>query len=114
MPATQGRRGVRPAAERVERRLAGMWGEILGVERVGVRDNFFELGGHSLLATQLMARMRDAFELELPLRALFESATLADLAAVVEESRLREIESISEQDAERRLLGEAWREMDVR
>jgi amino acid adenylation domain-containing protein len=65
-----------------EELLASIWGEVLRVERVGVRGNFFELGGHSLLATQLVSRVRGAFHVELPLRSLFESPT------IVEQSRL--------------------------
>ncbi|ACC81846.1 condensation domain-containing protein [Nostoc punctiforme] len=68
----------------VEEVLAGIWKQILGVEQVGVDDNFFELGGHSLLATQVMSRVRDAFCLELPLRHLFESPTIASLAKQIE------------------------------
>jgi amino acid adenylation domain-containing protein len=65
----------------VERRLAELWAEVLGVAQVGVDDNFFALGGHSLRATQISARLRDAFGVELPLRALFAAPTIAGLAA---------------------------------
>jgi acyl carrier protein len=67
----------------VEEVLAGIWSEVLGVERIGVEDNFFDLGGHSLLATQVVARVRDAFEVELPLRHLFEEPTVVGLASVM-------------------------------
>jgi amino acid adenylation domain-containing protein len=64
--------------------VASTWAQVLGVEAVGLNDNFFELGGHSLLATQVMSRLRESFQLELPLRALFESPTVAELARRVE------------------------------
>ena len=71
----------------VEELLAGIWADVLQVEQVGVYDNFFELGGHSLLATQVMSRVRAVFQIELPLRALFEEPCLEALAARVEQQR---------------------------
>ncbi len=67
-----------------EEMLAAIWSEVLGVRRVGIHDDFFELGGHSLLATQVMSRLREAFNVELPLRRLFEGPTVAELAHAVE------------------------------
>ncbi|RYZ33103.1 MAG: non-ribosomal peptide synthetase, partial [Myxococcaceae bacterium] len=63
-----------------EAALAALWSELLRVPTVGRHDNFFELGGHSLLATQVVARVRVRFGVELPVRALFESPTVATLA----------------------------------
>jgi amino acid adenylation domain-containing protein/non-ribosomal peptide synthase protein (TIGR01720 family) len=67
--------------------LAGIWSDVLGVERVGIHDDFFELGGHSLLATQIMSRIRGTFHIELSLRAVFESTSVAALAAAVDRAR---------------------------
>jgi amino acid adenylation domain-containing protein len=73
-----------PARTPVEQVLAAMWAEVLGVERVGIYDNFFQLGGHSLLAIQLIGRVREAFQVELALFALFEAPTVAGLAQTIE------------------------------
>jgi acyl-coenzyme A synthetase/AMP-(fatty) acid ligase/acyl carrier protein len=71
----------------VEEQLAGIWEEMLGLERVGIHDDFFELGGHSLLATRVISRVRDTFQVELPLRTLFEDRTVARLAKKIEVAR---------------------------
>ncbi len=65
--------------------LASMWEHLLGVERVGINDDFFELGGHSLLAMQLISRVREAFQIEIPLPALFAAPTVSTLAVKIEE-----------------------------
>ncbi len=74
-----------------EELLAGIWCEVLGVDRVGVHDDFFALGGHSLLATQVVSRVRAAFQAELAVKSLFESSTLAGLARVVDEALLADV-----------------------
>ncbi|WP_437738920.1 non-ribosomal peptide synthase/polyketide synthase [Sorangium sp. So ce1335] len=74
----------------IEERLVEIWQEVLAVDRIGALDHFFELGGHSLLAIQIIARARDAFEIEVPLRALFEAPTVATLAARIKALRAEE------------------------
>ncbi|HYN22473.1 MAG TPA: amino acid adenylation domain-containing protein, partial [Thermoanaerobaculia bacterium] len=81
-----GREYVAPEGE-VQEQLAAIWSEVLRRERVGATDNFFELGGHSLMATQVLSRVRKAFGIELPLRTVFDSPTLAGLAeAIIQKS----------------------------
>ena len=79
-----------PPRTQTERALVGIWIDVLGVGRVGIHDNFFELGGHSLLFTQMTLRARDLFQVELSLRQLFQSPTIATIALAVEEELARE------------------------
>jgi amino acid adenylation domain-containing protein len=75
----------------VEEVLAGVWTQVLGVQQLGIHDNFFELGGHSLLATQIIARIRELFQVDLPLRSLFEEPTVAGLVGWIEAAQRGEM-----------------------
>ncbi|HEU5230989.1 MAG TPA: amino acid adenylation domain-containing protein, partial [Ktedonobacteraceae bacterium] len=72
-----------PAHTPVEETLVSIWEKVLDVQRIGIYDNFFELGGHSLLATQVISHMRKAFQVDLPLQAIFDTPTIADLAQII-------------------------------
>src|SRR5205085_8446459 len=106
---------VAPSGE-VEQTLAGILQDVIGVDQVGIHDNFFDLGGDSLLAVQVVARLREAFQVDLPLRDFFDTPTVAELAAVLTGSQpqpeqldeaerlLREIESLPPDQVRAKLL----------
>ncbi|HVR98125.1 MAG TPA: amino acid adenylation domain-containing protein [Thermoanaerobaculia bacterium] len=74
--------------------LAGLWEQVLNVARVGIHDSFFELGGYSLLATKIVARVRETFSVELPLSAVFETSTVAEMARRIDEASRAEMPPI--------------------
>ena len=98
-----------------EELLTGIWSEVLKARKVGVHDNFFELGGHSLLATQIVSRIRSTFSIDLALRSLFESPTVAEMAVIIIENQakrateagltdiLGEVEATTEEEVQKTL-----------
>jgi amino acid adenylation domain-containing protein len=102
----------------IEKELAKIWTEVLSLDEVGIHDDFFELGGHSLSATRIISRVVAAFELQLPIRALFDSPTIAAMADVISSKMgrkadekdlkrlLSEIESLSEEKAKELLTAQ--------
>ncbi len=85
-PMRSGVKGRGPQNE-TEEKVAAIWAQVIHVEQVGVEENFFDLGGHSLLATQVMSRIRQRFDVDLPLRVMFEAPTVAELAEQVKRAR---------------------------
>jgi surfactin family lipopeptide synthetase A len=77
----------------LEEEVAGIWAEVLRVERVGINDNFFDLGGHSLLATRLISRIRESFGVNLPLRSLFESPTVAGQVVAIVQRQVEQVDN---------------------
>ena len=104
-----------PSRTPVEEEVAKIWAQVLVLNSVGVHDNFLELGGHSLAATRVVLQAIKTFQVEIPLRSLFEAPTVAEMAAVIVESQARklkqadldrlltELESLSDNAAQRLL-----------
>jgi amino acid adenylation domain-containing protein len=96
----------------IEKKLADLWAEVLSLSEIGIHDNFFDLGGHSLAASLIVSRVIQRFKLELPIKALFDSPTVAEMAAVITECQerklgddeveriLEELESMSDEEAQ--------------
>ena len=110
-----------PPRDEFEIELVRIWTEVLGIDTVGLHDNFFDLGGHSLAASRVISRVIQTFQLELPIKALFDAPTVAEMAKVIlqhqaekagEEklaSMLREMEAMPEDEAQKQLAGDTTR-----
>lgn len=102
---------ARESCNPIEQMLVGIWAEVLGDKPISIHDNFFDLGGHSLSAIQVIARLQESFDVELPVVSLFEAPTIAELAALIMQqqsdhldnpelaSLLGEIEGLSDEEA---------------
>jgi acyl carrier protein len=97
---------VAPRTE-LEQTLAGMWADLLRVDRVGIHDNFFDLGGHSLLATQVVSRVRNELDVEMQLKILFNARTVSQLAEQIETLRW------VRRGGEKSLINDSWEEIRV-
>jgi len=96
-----------PPGTPLEETVAGVWAEVLGIEKVSIHDNFFELGGHSLLALQIAARLLKVFDVDLPIRKMFLNPTIHELSLAIEEALLDEISELSDEEAEQILANES-------
>jgi acyl transferase domain-containing protein/acyl carrier protein len=94
--------GSRPA-DQVEAIIIDIWKSVLGFEQIDIYDNFAKLGGHSLLAIRIVGEIRRAFQVDLPVRVLFDAPTVAELASHVKKRIIAELESLSEEEALRLL-----------
>jgi len=104
-----------------EAALAAIWAEVLGINPIGIQDNFFDLGGHSLAASRVIFRVIQTFRLELPIKALFDAPTVAEMAAIITQNQtkragdtelaqmLREVEAMTEEEAQKQLARESAR-----
>jgi acyl carrier protein len=93
--------------------LANIWADVLALAQVGVHDNFFDLGGHSLAASRVIARVIQTYKLEIPIKALFDAPTVAEMASLLTQNQanpaseselehmLREVEAMTEEEVQR-------------
>lgn len=107
LPSHQGQRKlttefVAPETD-IEKTIAKVWCEVLGIEEIGVNDDFFELGGNSLLATQLGSRMKELFPIEVPIQVFFEGPNIRHLSEYVEKELLAKLDQLSDEEVEQLL-----------
>ena len=88
----------KPPENEIEKKIVEMWQSLLGIEKIGIYDNFFQLGGHSLLGIRLLSRLQEAFQVDIPLKTLFDAPTVIELTRLIEEMFLMEIEGLSEEE----------------
>ena len=87
--------------DETEQQIATIWQDALGIDAVGINDSFAELGGHSLLAIRIVAELRQAFQIDLPVRALFDAPTVAELSHYIKQHIIAEIDALTDEEAQR-------------
>ena len=102
----------------IEQQIARIWQDAFGIDEVGINDNFTRLGGHSLLAIRIVAELRRAFQVDLPVKALFDAPTVAELSSYVKKLLIAEIEALTDEEARQlvskgHLMGGSRRESDL-
>ena len=98
-PAPASSAALAPGDE-IEQRVARVWQNALGIDVVGLHDNFGDLGGHSLLAVKIVSELRQVFQIELPVRALFDAPTVAELARRIHDDIVAEVEALTDEEAQ--------------
>ena len=86
--------------DEIEQRVARIWQDTLGIDVIGLHDNFGDLGGHSLLAVKIVAELRQVFQIPLPVRALFDAPTVAELARRIHDDIVAEVEALTDEEAQ--------------
>lgn len=100
-------------ANKIEAIITEIWESVLGFEEIDIHDNFSQLGGHSLFAIRIVAELRKAFQIDLPIRALFDAPTVAQLASYIKKCIVAKIEALTEEEAQRLLrMSEASERQD--
>ena len=101
--------------------MANIWADVLALAQVGVHDNFFDLGGHSLAASRVIARVIQTYQLEIPIKALFDAPTVAEMASLITQNQanpaseaeledmLREVEAMTEEEVQKQLVRKSAR-----
>jgi NADP-dependent 3-hydroxy acid dehydrogenase YdfG/acyl carrier protein len=85
----------------IEQQIARIWQDAFGIDEVGINDGFTRLGGHSLLAIKIVAELRRAFQVDLPVKALFDAPTVAELSSHIKQLLIAEIEALTDEEARR-------------
>jgi acyl carrier protein len=92
--------------DETERQIARIWQDALGIDEIGINDGFARLGGHSLLAVRIVAELRKIFQIDLPVRALFDAPTVAELSRYIKDQIIADIEALSDEEARRLVSNE--------